>query len=127
MTELSNNLHYLLFLVRLFNIHELCAMKSKKLFSWFRKTALAEGISFLLLLGIAMPLKYAAGLPIAVLIAGSIHGALFLAFIALLYMVKDQYNKSFGWAFKAFLSSIIPFGTFYMDKEWKKEEMAIAE
>jgi integral membrane protein len=102
-------------------------MKSKKLFSWFRKTALAEGISFLLLLGVAMPLKYAAGLPIAVLIAGSIHGALFLAFIALLYMVKDQHNKSFGWAFKAFLSSIIPFGTFVMDKEWKKEEMAITE
>jgi integral membrane protein len=101
-------------------------MKSKKTFSWFRKIALLEGISFLLLLGIAMPLKYAAGLPIAVLITGSIHGALFVAFMIMLYLVRAQYNKTIGWAFKAFVASIIPFGTFVLDKEWKKEEMAIA-
>jgi integral membrane protein len=100
-------------------------MKSKKTFSIFRKAALAEGISFLLLLGVAMPLKYAAGYPMAVMIAGSIHGALFVLFMILLYLVKDQYNKSLGWAFKAFIASIIPFGTFILDKEWKKEEMVI--
>lgn len=102
-------------------------MTSKKLFGLFRKVATAEGISFLILLGIAMPLKYAAGYPVAVLIAGSIHGALFVALAVLAYLVKDRFNKTVGWGFKVFLSSIIPFGTFYMDKEWKKEEMAIAE
>ena len=49
-----------------------------------RKISLAEGISYLLLLGIAMPLKYWAGLPLAVKIVGSIHGALFVVFCAAL-------------------------------------------
>ena len=94
----------------------------KKTFHWFRKVAMAEGISFLVLLGIAMPLKYHAGRPMAVTIVGGLHGALFVAFIILAFMVKDQYKKNFGWLVKAGLASIIPFGTFYMDRQWKKEE-----
>jgi integral membrane protein len=96
----------------------------KKTFGWFRKVAFAEGISFLVLLLIAMPLKYLAHLPQAVLIAGSIHGALFIGLIILAYGVKETYSKSFGWLAKAMLASVIPFGTFYMDKEWKREELA---
>lgn len=96
----------------------------KNTFSWFRKVAKAEGISFLVLLFIAMPLKYLADQPMAVKIVGSLHGALFIAFMALAYFVKDQHNKNFGWMVKAFLASIIPFGTFYMDREWKKEQLA---
>jgi integral membrane protein len=94
----------------------------KKTFTWFRKTAFAEGISFIVLLFVAMPLKYFAGMPMAVTIIGSAHGALFVAFMALAYMVKEQYNKPLSWGVKAFLASIIPFGTFYMEKQWKKEE-----
>ena len=94
----------------------------KKTFTWFRKTAFAEGISFIVLLFVAMPLKYFAGMPMAVTIIGSVHGALFVAFMALAYMVKEQYNKPLSWGVKAFLASIIPFGTFYMEKQWKKEE-----
>jgi integral membrane protein len=90
-------------------------------FQWFRKIAFAEGVSFLVLLLIAMPLKYFAGMPMAVTIVGSIHGALFVAFMILAYLVKEKYNKSIGWGLKAFIASIIPFGTFYMDKEWKEE------
>ena len=97
----------------------------KKTFSWFRKVAIAEGVSFLVLLLIAMPLKYFASLPVAVKVAGSLHGILFVGFIVLAYMVKEQHNKGFGWMAKAFIASIIPFGTFVMDKEWKKEELAI--
>ena len=97
----------------------------KKTFSWFRKVAIAEGVSFLVLLLIAMPLKYFANLPVAVKVAGSLHGILFVGFIVLAYMVKEQHNKGFGWMAKAFVASIIPFGTFVMDKEWKKEELAI--
>lgn len=96
----------------------------KKTFSWFRKIAFAEGISFLVLLGVAMPLKYLADLPMAVTIVGGLHGLLFVSFIILAYLVKEETKKSWGWMGKAFLASIIPFGTFYMDKEWKKEEVA---
>ena len=98
----------------------------KKTFGWFRKVALAEGVSFLVLLLIAMPLKYFENLHFAVKVAGSLHGFLFVSFIVLAYMVKEQHNKSFGWMAKAFVSSIIPFGTFVMDKEWKKEELAVS-
>ena len=96
----------------------------KKIFPWFRKIAFAEGVSFFVLLFIAMPLKYFGNMPKAVTIVGSLHGALFVAFIVLAYMVKEQYNKPLSWGVKAFLASIIPFGTFYMDKEWKKEDEA---
>ena len=98
----------------------------KKTFSWFRKVAFAEGVSFLVLLLIAMPLKYFANLPIAVTIVGGLHGALFVGFMVLAYLVKEEYKKNIGWVVKAFLASIIPFGTFVMDKEWKKEEATAA-
>ena len=94
----------------------------KKTFSWFRKIAFAEGVSFLVLLIIAMPLKYFANLPMAVTVVGGLHGFLFVAFVILAYLVKEEYKKNWGWVVKAFLASIIPFGTFVMDKEWKKEE-----
>ena len=97
-------------------------MNSASTFTRFRKIALAEGISFLLLLAIAMPLKYYAGLPMATMIAGSIHGVLFIAFIYLSWDTKVTYHKTYGWLAKAFLASIIPFGTFVMDKQWKREE-----
>jgi integral membrane protein len=96
----------------------------KKIFSRFRKVAIAEGVSFLVLLLIGMPLKYAAGIPMATMIAGSIHGVLFIAFIYLAWEVKEDYKKGWGWFGKAFLASILPFGTFVMDKYWKQEAIA---
>lgn len=98
----------------------------KKTFSWFRKIAIAEGISFLLLLFIAMPLKYFANLPMAVKIMGSLHGILFVAFVVLAWEVKGDYKKSILWFLKAMLASLLPFGTFVMDREWKKEEVQAA-
>jgi integral membrane protein len=73
-----------------------------------------------------MPLKYAANFPIAVTIAGAIHGILFIGFIILAWEAKNEYGKNFGWLGKAFLASILPFGTIVMDKQWKKEEAAVA-
>ncbi|MEO5948239.1 MAG: DUF3817 domain-containing protein [Chitinophagaceae bacterium] len=96
----------------------------KKTFSWFRKVALAEGISFLVLLVIAMPLKYFADMPMAVTIVGSLHGILFVAFFILAREVMSDYKKGFKWLVKAGIASLLPFGTFVMDKEWKKEEAA---
>ncbi len=97
-------------------------MTSTKTFSWFRKIAFTEGVSFLLLLFIAMPLKYLAGLPLAVTIVGGIHGLLFVGFIIMAWEVKNEYKKDLGWLAKSFLASILPFGTFVMDKQWRKEE-----
>lgn len=96
----------------------------KKSFHWFRKVAIAEGVSFLILLFIAMPLKYLAHWPLAVTIFGGLHGILFIAFLALANEVRTDFKKDFAWMAKAFLASILPFGTFYMDKQWKKEELA---
>ena len=79
----------------------------KKTFSWFRKVAFAEGVSFLVLLGIAMPLKYFANMP-----------------FILAREVKVDYKKDFKWFAKAGLASVLPFGTIVMDREWKKEEAA---
>lgn len=94
------------------------------MYSLFRKVAFAEGISFLVLLLIAMPLKYWAGFPLAVTIVGGLHGILFVAFIVLAWEVKQKHKRNWAWLFKAGLASILPFGTIYMEKYWKKEEEA---
>jgi len=93
----------------------------KKL-SWLRKAGIAEGISFLVLLGIAMPLKYIFKLPMAVKICGWAHGILFVAFLFLAWEYKTDRNKSFKWFATAFLAAIIPTGTFFFDKKLKEEE-----
>lgn len=96
----------------------------KKTYTTFRKIALAEGVSFLVLLLIAMPLKYMANYPIATTIAGGLHGILFIAFMVMVWEIKSGYKKDWGWVGKAFLASILPFGTFVMDKQWKREAIA---
>jgi integral membrane protein len=97
----------------------------KKTFGWFRKIGLAEGISFLVLLFIAMPLKHFAGMPLAVTVVGGLHGVLFVAFIILARETKSEYKKDMKWLATAVLVSLLPFGTIFMDKQWKKEEAEI--
>ena len=96
---------------------------NKKL-SWLRKTGIAEGISFLVLLGIAMPLKYIFHQPMAVKIFGWAHGILFMAFLVLAWEVKTDRNKSLKWFALAFLAAIIPTGTFFFDKKLKEETIS---
>lgn len=101
---------------------------STKTFNRFRKIAFIEGVSFIVLLFIAMPLKYWGGMPMAVTIVGGLHGLLFVAFVIMAWEVKREYKKDWSWLIKAFISSIIPFGTFWLDsRQWKKEEEAIRE
>jgi integral membrane protein len=92
--------------------------------NWFRKIAIAEGISFLVLLLIAMPLKYFAGWPLAVKWVGWAHGVLFVTFLVMAWQVKTLQCRNFVWYTKAFIASIIPFGTFVLEKELKKEQIA---
>jgi integral membrane protein len=94
---------------------------NKKL-SWLRKAGIAEGISFLVLLCIAMPLKYFFHLPMAVKIFGWMHGILFVTFLFLAWEVKTDRNRSLTWFARAFLAAIIPTGTFFFDKKLKEEE-----
>ena len=93
----------------------------KKL-SGLRKVGIAEGISFLVLLCIAMPLKYLLNQPMAVKIFGWAHGILFVGFLFLAWEVKTDRNKSLKWFATAFLAAIIPTGTFFFDKKLKEEE-----
>ncbi|WP_462255282.1 DUF3817 domain-containing protein [Ferruginibacter sp.] len=91
----------------------------------FRMVAIAEGISFLVLLGIAMPLKYMLDLPEAVKVVGWIHGALFVTFIYFAFEIFTSFKKEILWLGKAFIASIIPFGTFIFDRELKMEEQIL--
>ncbi|HEV7332498.1 MAG TPA: DUF3817 domain-containing protein [Flavisolibacter sp.] len=86
----------------------------------FRRIAFAEGVSFLVLLLIAMPLKYLAGLPQFVTVVGWAHGVLFVAFLALAVEVKGILNKNLPWLFKAFAASVVPAGTFVLERNMQK-------
>jgi len=92
----------------------------------FRITGMLEGISYLLLLGLAMPLKYLAGFPIAVKIVGTIHGVLFILYLITLAHVYFVDKWKFSHGFFAFLASIIPFGTFYLDTKLRKNEQPMS-
>ena len=92
---------------------------------WFRFVALAEGVSYLLLLFVAMPFKYFAEIPEPVKYLGWAHGFLFVFFGFLLLKVWIQYRWTFKKAFVAFLASLIPFGTFVFDKQLKREHMSL--
>ncbi len=85
----------------------------------FRLIAFIEGISFLVLLFIAMPIKYIMGEPIVVKYVGMAHGGLFLLFLFLLFVTARELKWNFGFITMAFIASLIPFGTFYLEKKLK--------
>ena len=87
-----------------------------------RKTGIAEGISFLVLLLIAMPLKYLFAFPLAVKYVGWAHGLLFISYIALAWFVKEIYNWPLKKFLFAFIAAWLPLGTFVYDRQLKKEE-----
>ncbi len=87
----------------------------------FKIIALLEGSSLLLLLFFAMPMKYAFDQPIYVKMIGMVHGILFVLYIILAIMIKFEQS----WRWKKFgivcLASIVPFGTFYIDKKYLRD------
>jgi integral membrane protein len=87
----------------------------------FRWVAFSEGLSFVLLLFIAMPLKYWAGLPLAVRVMGSVHGLLFVAFLWTLFRVTLERDWPSKRWLTALVSSLVPFGTFAFDRSLKRE------
>ena len=86
----------------------------------FRIIAFLEGISYILLLGFATPVKYILEEPQYVKLLGMPHGILFIAYIAFAIMFRKEFkwnDKNFG---LILLASIIPFGTFYIDRKYLK-------
>jgi len=83
---------------------------------WLRLTGLVEGTSTLALFGVAMPLKYAAGMPLAVTVVGGIHGVLFLVYVAMIVLALVRHRWPLGRGVALFIASIVPFGPFVMDR-----------
>jgi integral membrane protein len=86
-----------------------------------RIVAFLEGVSFLILLFIAMPLKYLAGQPLAVRVVGLIHGILFLVFLVALYRAARARQWPGRRSALAFVASLVPFGTFVLDRSLRAE------
>lgn len=93
----------------------------KTLLLLLRVFAFFEGISFLLLLGVAMPMKYAYDDPSLVKSIGMAHGILFVLYVLFLLLAHFQYKWKLLITIKAFIASFIPFGTFYADKKWFRD------
>ncbi|MEA3521407.1 MAG: DUF3817 domain-containing protein [Campylobacterota bacterium] len=87
---------------------------------WLRYSALTEGVSWLLLLFIAMPLKYVWGDPSYVKVIGMAHGVLFILLIALLLQTFMEERIDKKEALKIFIASFLPFGTFFTDKSLRE-------
>lgn len=80
-----------------------------------------EGVSFLVLLFVAMPLKYYAGLPVAVRVVGMTHGVLFVLFVFALLRVAMEHEWPLRRSLLAFVASLLPFGTLVFDKTIRSE------
>jgi integral membrane protein len=97
----------------------------KKLIRNLRYSGIVEGISFLVLLLIAMPLKYVFHKPGFVLVFGWVHGALFVTYAYFVIRTWTVRKWKFNKAFRVGIAAIIPLGTFYIDKELKREEQGL--
>ena len=80
-----------------------------------------EGTSYLLLLGVAMPLKYLAGLPAMVRVVGWAHGLLFVLFVAVVFDTARRQRWSVGRLAGALLASVLPFGPFVLDRRLRAD------
>ena len=96
-------------------------MNTDTLLGKFRLVGILEGISFLFLMGIAVPIKYMAGNPWPVKIGGWIHGIFFILYLVMLYEVWKAYKWSFAKVFWGVVAALLPFGTFILDRKLAKE------
>lgn len=82
----------------------------------FRLVGFLEGISYLVLLGIAMPLKYFVDMPSAVTVVGGMHGGLFVAYIVMSILLAILFRWPIWRLTLALLASVVPTGTFWFDR-----------
>ncbi len=83
-----------------------------------------EGVSFLLLLGVAMPLKYLAGQPLAVRFVGMAHGVLFLAYVWCAVQAAVEHRWNWKRTCLVLVASLLPAGPFVVDAKILKETAA---
>lgn len=95
-----------------------------KLLPIFRIVALLEGVSYILLLFIATPIKYFGEDPQYVKLLGMPHGLLFIAYIILAVLISKAMNWNNRTMRTVLLASIIPFGTFYVEKKFLRRNNA---
>jgi integral membrane protein len=91
-----------------------------------RVVGIFEGTSFLVLLGIAMPLKYIAQIPEVVLVVGWIHGLLWILYLFAALRAKIACAWSFATFFWAGMASVLPFGPFVFDWWLRRKESSAA-
>ncbi|QIE60857.1 DUF3817 domain-containing protein [Rasiella rasia] len=84
----------------------------------FKIVSTLEAISFLILLGIAVPLKHFWQMPEMVSVVGMIHGILFIAYIIMAYIMKEKLNWSWGTLAIVMICSVLPFGPFYAERKY---------
>ena len=84
--------------------------------SRLRLLSLVEGLSTLLLFGVAMPLKYLADMPMAVRIVGSLHGLLFVCLAIAFLLATRRVPISKGFATAGIVAAVLPFGPFVFDR-----------
>jgi integral membrane protein len=87
----------------------------------FRLIGFLEGISFLMLLGIAMPLKYIASVPEPVTIIGAVHGFFFALYLIAIVMMKIMFRWSTLRVIGAVIAALVPFGPFILDARLRRE------
>ena len=86
-----------------------------------RAVAFLEGVSYVLLLFVAMPLKYLADQPLAVKIAGSVHGFLFVWLALAVAVAVFRAGRALGWGALVMGVSLLPFGAFVLDRRLARE------
>ncbi|WP_225036386.1 DUF3817 domain-containing protein [Winogradskyella sp. SM1960] len=90
----------------------------QKLLPVFRIIALLEGVSYILLLFIATPIKYLSDDPQYVTMLGMPHGILFMAYVVIAVLISSDMKWPTRTLWIVLFASIIPFGTFYIDKKY---------
>ena len=95
-------------------------MRRKNPIDLLRLTALVEAVSFLVLVGLAMPLKYFAGMPGAVKVVGWVHGVLFVAFCLALAHTMRLARWPVGRGAMVFAAALLPFGPFLVDGRMRR-------
>ena len=90
----------------------------------FRITAILEGLSYITLFGVSMPLKYMADIKEPNLYVGYVHGILFIAYVILAIVFCWEQKWSIKRFLILFVASLLPFGAFYVDKKYLKPRAA---
>ncbi|MFJ7737672.1 DUF3817 domain-containing protein [Lysinibacillus sp. NPDC097287] len=97
-------------------------MKKSIALSVFRIFGILDGISFLFLLCVAMPLKYMADMPMIVTIAGSVHGYIFVVYIITIIIAQIFVKWRFYWSVLALAAAWVPGGNIVLDIYIKKNK-----